>query len=192
MKGLKSLRLAWLKRIFSENDGTWQNYLHHALKCYGGSLLFHCNYNVKDLTIFLNFIPSCFSGGRNFETSFLQRNHGTIYYGTTRTFVLDYKPMFYKTFFESGITHVTDLRFDLNVTESYNIITKKMKKVNILVWAGLRHAVPSHLISKSKPNNRTFLTMPPSLNIENSVFDIPMKKSKDYYTKLISKKAKIL
>ena len=32
--------------------------------------------------------------------------------------------------------------------------------------------------------------MPPSLNIENNVFDILMKKSKDYYTKLISKKAK--
>ena len=32
--------------------------------------------------------------------------------------------------------------------------------------------------------------MPPSLNIENNVFDILMKKFKDYYTKLISKKAK--
>ena len=58
-----------------------------------------------------------------------------------------------------------------------------------MVWAGLRHAILSHLISKSKTKNRTFLTMPPSLNIENNVFDILMKKSKDYYTKLISKKA---
>ena len=58
------------------------------------------------------------------------------------------------------------------------------------MWAGLRHAVPSHLISKSKTNNCTFLTMLPFLNIENNVFDILMKKSKDYYTKLISKKAK--
>ena len=64
-----------------------------------------------------------------------------------------------------------------------------MKKVNILVWAGLRHAVPSHLISKSETNNRTFLTLPPSLIIENNVFDILMKKSKDYYKMLISKKA---
>ena len=80
--------------------------------------------------------------------------------------------------------HVTNLPFDLNIMESYNIATKKMKKVNILVWASLRLAVPSHLIS----NNRTFLTMPPSLIIENNVFDIPMKKSIDY-TKLISKKA---
>ena len=65
-----------------------------------------------------------------------------------------------------------------------------MKKTNILVRAGLRHDVPSRLISKSKTNNRTFLTMPPSLTIENNVFDILIKKSKDYYTRLISKKAK--
>ena len=48
-----------------------------------------------------------------------------------------------------------------------------------------------HLISKSKTNNRTFLTMPPSLIIQNNVFHILMKKSKDYYTKLISKKSRI-
>jgi len=35
-----------------------------------------------------------------------------------------------------------------------------------------------YLISKSKTNNSTFLTMPPSLIIENNVFDILMKKSK--------------
>ena len=33
---VKSLRQAWLKRIFSENDGTWKNYLHHLLKSSGG------------------------------------------------------------------------------------------------------------------------------------------------------------
>ena len=65
-----------------------------------------------------------------------------------------------------------------------------MKKANILAWAGLRHAVPSRLISKSKTNNRTILTMPPSLIIQNNVFDIVIKKSKDYYTRIISKKAK--
>ena len=32
----KSLRLAWLKRIFSENGGTWKYYLNHLLKSFGG------------------------------------------------------------------------------------------------------------------------------------------------------------
>ena len=48
---IKSLRLAWLKRIFGNNSGTWKNYLEYLLKETGGLALFHCNYNIKDLTI---------------------------------------------------------------------------------------------------------------------------------------------
>ena len=73
--------------------------------------------------------------------------------------------------------------------ESYNIISKKIEKANFLVWAGLRHAIPSHLKLKSKANNHTSLTTPPSLIIQNNDFDVMTKKSKDYYTLLISKKA---
>jgi len=43
---IKSLRLAWLKRIFSENDGAWKNYLQHILESFGGLFLFHCNYKI--------------------------------------------------------------------------------------------------------------------------------------------------
>ena len=48
---IKSLRLAWLKRIFSTSAGTWKNYLTYLLKESGGFLLFNCNYNIKDLNI---------------------------------------------------------------------------------------------------------------------------------------------
>ena len=54
---IKSLRLAWLKRIFSTNRspgtnaGTWKNYLRYLLKEPGGLSLFSCNCGVKDLSI---------------------------------------------------------------------------------------------------------------------------------------------
>ena len=48
---IKSLRLAWLNRIFGDNSGAWKNYLEYLLKETGGLVLFNCNYNVKDLTI---------------------------------------------------------------------------------------------------------------------------------------------
>ena len=48
---VKSLRLTWLKRIFSENDGAWKSYIRQILKQSGGFLLFHCNYDVKDIPI---------------------------------------------------------------------------------------------------------------------------------------------
>jgi len=65
-----SLRLAWLKRIFSENDGTWKIYLHHVLKCYGGSFLFHCNYNVKDLAISSKFYTELLQWWAKFRDEF--------------------------------------------------------------------------------------------------------------------------
>ena len=42
-----SLRLAWLKRIFSENGGTWKSYLCHLLERFGGLLFITCNYDLK-------------------------------------------------------------------------------------------------------------------------------------------------
>ena len=41
-----SLRLAWLKRIFNENGGTWKSYLCYLLERFGG-LFINCNYAQK-------------------------------------------------------------------------------------------------------------------------------------------------
>ena len=44
------LRLAWLKRIATSNDGTWKRYLTHHLERFGSLFLFHCkNYYVSVL-----------------------------------------------------------------------------------------------------------------------------------------------
>ena len=37
---VKAVRLAWLKRIFSDNESTWKFYLLHLLRNVGGLLLF--------------------------------------------------------------------------------------------------------------------------------------------------------
>ena len=51
-----------------------------------------------------------------------------------------------KTLFKSGIICVSDLLFDLNNSDSYNIISKQVRKVNFLAYMGSpRHAIPSHL-----------------------------------------------
>ena len=55
-----------------------------------------------------------------------------------------------------------------------------------MVWAGLRHAIPSHL----KTNSNPVLETSHSLKINNEVFDVLEKISKHYYTLLISTKAK--
>ena len=69
----KSLRLTWLKRIFSENDGAWKSYIRQILEQYGGFLLFHCNYDVNDIRI-LNF----FNGGPNSVSNSMQKKSGKM------------------------------------------------------------------------------------------------------------------
>ena len=97
------------------------------------------------------------------------------------------KSVFYKNFFEADIIYVNDLLFELNDIDSYNVILNIITKTNFLVWAGLRHAILSHL--KTNTINPV-LTISQSLEINNMVFDVLEKTSKHYYTLLISKKAK--
>ena len=48
---IKSLRLAWWKRIFGRNDGAWKSYLRVSLQRFGGLFLFYGNYDIKDHSI---------------------------------------------------------------------------------------------------------------------------------------------
>ena len=89
-------------------------------------------------------------------------------------------PVFYKNFFDSGIVLASDLLFNLNSTESFNIIKNRVDKTNFLTWAGLRHAVPHEF--KNNMMSPIFL---PSFVINNDVFDITKKKSKHYYSLLL-------
>ena len=47
---VKVVRLAWLKRIFSDNESTWKFYLLHLLRDVDGLLIFKCNYAMNDLS----------------------------------------------------------------------------------------------------------------------------------------------
>ena len=74
---IKALRIAWLNRIFSNNESTWKIYLMHLLKDVGGSFIFECNYEIKDLSITL-ILGNCCNGGQNSEISFLMRKIGYL------------------------------------------------------------------------------------------------------------------
>ena len=67
---VKSLRLSWLKIIFSENNGTWKMYLRHQLKNVGGLFLFHCNYDIKDVVISSQFYSELLQWWSEFREDF--------------------------------------------------------------------------------------------------------------------------
>ena len=188
---VKSLRLSWLKRIFSENNGAWKNYLRHQLKYVGGLFLFHCEYDIEDVVVSSQFYSELLQWWSDFREDFSsEKLHQNIMWNNKDIRVND-KPIFYKTFFNSRLILVSDLQIDLDVSESYNIIAKKIEKTNFLAWAGLRLAIPPHLKLNLRTNDHIFLTLRLSMIIRNNDFNILTKKSKDYYALLISRRAQL-
>ena len=90
------------------------------------------------------------------------------------------KPVFYKRYFNYGIQTVGDLRFDLNNIDSYELIAKHIQKTHFLEWTGLRHSVP--LVLRNAYHN-------PDYKIDCGLFDVTKKKSKDYCSLFVRKKA---
>ena len=96
------------------------------------------------------------------------------------------KPIYYKKCFDSGITHIHDLRLDLNINDSFSYVSNKIRKISFLQWAGLRHSIPDFL---KDDRDYIYTLTPSSLQINNNIFDVKKKKSKDYYSLLVMKKS---
>ena len=98
------------------------------------------------------------------------------------------KPVFYKRYFNNGIRTVGDLRFDLNNIDSYELQAKYIEKTNFQEWTGLRHSIPLNLRNANyKPDP---IVLNPSFKTDSGLFDVTKKKSKDYYSLFVRKKAR--
>jgi len=85
---IKSLRLAWLKGIFSSNRGTWKSYLRHLLAKYGGLFLFNFNFDVKDFSIHSQFYTERLQWWSDFREDFASiKDWNSIIFGTIKKFV---------------------------------------------------------------------------------------------------------
>ena len=115
---------------------------------------------------------------------------GNTLFGMTRQEIrINNKPVFYKKYFHYGIRTTRDLRFDLNNIDSYKLVEKHLEKTNFLEWTGLRHSIPPNL---RNPNlDYVYQFQNPSFNLVNDLFDVTKRKSKDYYSLLVLKKARL-
>ena len=183
---VKALRLAWLKRIFNANDGTWKRYLQHQLKTFGGLFFLNCNYDVNDYTITSQFYRELLLWWSQFRETFATDLNWTNIIWNNKEIRIDKKPIYYKKYFDSGITHIHDLRLDLNINDSFSYVSNKIRKISFLQWAGLRHSIPDFL---KDDRDYIYTLTPSSLQINNNIFDVKKKKSKDYYSLLVMKKS---
>ena len=83
---IKSLRLAWLKRIFQCNNGAWRNLLRFSLEPFGGLFFFHCNYDIKEIHISSKFYPELL--GLSLIVFSIVEGNVNIFCGITKRYVL--------------------------------------------------------------------------------------------------------
>ena len=176
---IKSLRLAWLKRIFQCNNGAWRSFLRFSLEPFGGLFfLFYCNYDIKEIHISSKFYPEILQWWSEFVVFSLVEGNVNIFCGITKRYVLVISLFsIKKKLFEQDVIFINDLLFELDTTNSFTIVSNKISKINYLNWAGIRHSVPKHL----KNSNCLCSEISLILTIDNKEFDILEKKSKDYY-----------
>ena len=93
----------------------------------------------------LNSIPSYFTGGLRFVVFSIVEGNVNIFCGITKRYVLIISQCSIKNFFEQDVIFVNDLLFELDTTNSFTIVSNKISKISYLIWAGLRHSVPTDL-----------------------------------------------
>ena len=93
----------------------------------------------------LNSIPSYFTGGLRFVVFSIVEGNVNIFCGITKRYVLIISQCSLKKIFEQDVIFVNDLLFELDTTNSFTIVSNKISKISYLIWAGLRHSVPTDL-----------------------------------------------
>ena len=109
---IKSLRLAWLKRIFQCSNGAWRSFLRFSLEPFGGLFSFHCNYNIKEIHISSNFYSELLQWWSEFRSVFDSRRECQYILWNNKEIRVDNKPVFYKKkkkLFELDVIFVNDL-----------------------------------------------------------------------------------
>ena len=99
------------------------------------------------------------------------------------------KPIFYNNDNSANIVLLSDLKFDLSNTDSFNLAKHNgLKDSNFLTWTGVPCTVPSHLKIGSREVNKDHVRSQ-QFKIGDKTFDPALSKSRDFYGLLISCKA---
>ena len=124
---VKSLRLGWLKRVFSGTNGTWKRYPQHILSSVGGLFFFNCNFSISNYTIPSQLYWELLWWSQFRETFATEEGWKTIIWNN-KEIKVENKPVYYKHFVNARVICIQDLLFSLNGTDSYNQLCKKYAK----------------------------------------------------------------
>ena len=187
---IKSLRLAWLGRLFAEGSTPWKAFVNFLLEDFGGKFLFRCNYNVKEYNINSTFYKELLLWWADFRADFSTTppiSDSIIW--NNKNIKIDHKTIYYPHYVKAGILTCQHMLLNMNNLESYNSAKRNgLKHTNFLVWTGIRQAIPLDLRLR-EINVNELMTL--EFQCEGKLFDPLTSRSKQFYELLILKKAKV-
>ena len=197
----KSLKAAWVKRLYEAGDTKWCSLFSLATSQYGGSFLLECNFNAPDLN-FASYVPSFYkeiltvwqelhskdpSSAKEYENEIIWNN---------RFIKIDGKSVFYPSWHRRGIIKICHL---LNENRKFLSRSEFQHKygmtVNFLTYNGLLAAIPE-VWKRSIVNSERMLTdvdskdLPPANVTAKSARELlvlKVFKAPNVETKLIEK-----
>ena len=184
---VKSLRLTWLRRLYSWENAGWKSYFRFLLNGFGGDFIFHCDYDPKDYDIANKFYSELVQFWIDFRNAFSDEDGKASVIWNNKNIRINGKPVFYRQFFDKGLVSISQLQFQQNNLESLDSLRKDLSlQCNFLVWAGLRSAIPVSLKSQITEVGQLDRS---SFYHNGMSFDATLAKSKEYYNLLIQRKA---
>ena len=135
----------------SSNDGTWKRYLTYMyhLECFGGLFLFHCNYDVSILPLNISlFFLELLQWWSEFRDTFSSEKDWRYIVWNNKQILINNKTVYYKSYFEAGVVHISDLSFDLNNKDSFSLISNRVSKTNYFFSLGRSSTLHSFYFKK--------------------------------------------
>ena len=162
----KALKAAWVKRLYDATPNSkWCSLFSSEMSRYGGPFLFECNFNAQDLNIAAH-VPSFYKDVLNAWQELHSKNPShTIEYmneiiWNNRFIKIDKKPVFYSSWYKSGVTKISHLLDENNRFLSRSDFQQKYGlSVNFLMYNGLlafKFRTTPYI--KNGSNNNTDLT----------------------------------
>ena len=126
-----------------------------------------------------------------FRCSFSDVNFSQNVIWNNKDIRINNKSVFYKTYFDKGITYLNDLQFKVDNVRSYESFKQKGLNTNFLTWTALRSSI-TNMKSKSSSSLLTRGNHDP-MNFEHKAksFNAYTVKCKQFYSMMISSKARI-
>ena len=118
----KLLRLAWLRRLHTDEDAALKRYLRFLIKPFGGDFLFHCDYDPREYNITNKFYAELIQFWAEFRNAFSTEDDSTSIIWNNKKIRIKGKPFYYRRFFDKNLISIRQLRLHLSNVESLDLI----------------------------------------------------------------------